>query len=71
MEKWWYLKIRFKDFHNGRKIWYLNNYYLCDCVNLPFRSKEECKKYISEIKAKYGDRIKTITLHWTRQGEKL
>ena len=65
-KKWWYLKIKFKDFHNGRKIWYLNDYYLCDCVNLPFGSKEECEKCIPEIKAKYGTLLKSITLHWTR-----
>ena len=65
-EKWWYLKIKFKDFYDGRKIWYMNDYYLCDCVNLPFRSKEECKACIPEIKAKYGSLIESITLHWTR-----
>lgn len=66
MKKWWYLKVRFKDFYDGRKIWYMNDYYLCDCVNLPFQSKEECKKCIPEIKAKYRDKIESITLHWTR-----
>lgn len=66
MEKWYYLKIKFRDFYNGRKIWYMNEHYLCDCVNLPFRSKEECESCIPEIKAKYGDRIESISLHWTR-----
>lgn len=66
MKKWWYLKVKFKDFYDGRKIWYMNDYYLCDCVNLPFEDKDECLSRIPEVKAKYGDRIESITLHWTR-----
>jgi hypothetical protein len=66
MEKWWYLKIRFKEKHDGRKIWYMNDNYLCDCINLPFKDKARCESYIPIIKAKYGDRIESITLHWTR-----
>lgn len=66
MTKWWYLKVKFKEKHNGKKIWYMNDGYLCDCVNLPFSDKVECESYISEIKANYGDRIKEISIHWTR-----
>lgn len=66
MKKNWYLKIKFKDFYNGRKIWYMNDGYMCDCVNLPFEDKEECQAWILRIKKKYGDRIENITLHWKR-----
>ena len=45
----------------------MNNGYLCDCVNLPFTNKAECEKYISRVKAMYGDRIELITIHWTRR----
>ena len=51
MKKCWYLKIKLKDRYDGRKIWYMNDGYICDCVNLPFQNK---------------DRIESITLHWTR-----
>lgn len=66
MIKRWYLKIKFKEKHEGKKIWYMNDGYLCDCVNLPFTDKAECEKYIPRIKAKYGNDIEYITLHWTR-----
>ncbi len=67
MQKWWYLKIKFKEKYDGRKVYYMNNGYLCDCVNLPFTNKAECGKYISRVKAMYGDRIELITIHWTRR----
>ena len=66
MKKYWYLKIKFKDFYDGRKIWYMCYEYMCDCVNLPFEDKEECQAWIPRIKKKYGDRIENITLHWKR-----
>lgn len=66
MKKWWYLKVKFKDFYNGRKIWYQCREYICDCVNLPFEDKAECESWIPRIKEKYGDRIEAIKLHWTR-----
>lgn len=66
MQKYWYLKIKFKDWHNGKKIWYMNRDYMCDCVNLPFDNKGECESWIPEIRRRYGDRIESITLHWTR-----
>ena len=67
MNKCWYVKIKLKERYDGRKIWYRNSRYICDCVNLPFESKEECESCIPEIKRKYGDRIESITLHWTRR----
>ena len=66
MKKYWYLKIKFKDWYQGRKIWYMNYEYMCDCVNLPFEDKEECQAWIPRIKKKYRDRIENITLHWKR-----
>lgn len=66
MKKYWYLKIKFKDWYQGRKIWYMNDGYMCDCVNLPFEDKEECQAWIPRIKKKYEDRIENITLHWKR-----
>lgn len=63
-QKYFYLKIRFKDYYNGRKIYYLNDYYISDCVNTPFKTKEEAESYIKEIKYKYGDRIESITTHF-------
>lgn len=64
--KRWYLKIKFKAKHDGRKIWYMNDGYLCDCINHPFTDKVKCKSYIPRIKEKYGDNIENIKLHWTR-----
>lgn len=64
--KRWYLKIKFKEKHDGRKVWYMNDGYLCDCINLPFKDKTECESYIPELKAKYKDKIKKISVHWTR-----
>ena len=66
MKKYWYLKIKLKDRYDGRKIWYMNDGYICDCVNLPFQNKEECNASIPMIKRKFGSRIESITLHWTR-----
>lgn len=65
-DKWWYLKIKLKNKYGNRKIWYMNNGYICDCVNLPFESKEECEKNITRLKEKFGDRIESITLHYTK-----
>lgn len=65
-EKWWYLKIKLKDKCDGRKIWYMNNGYICDCVNLPFKDKEKCKASIPMIERKFGNKIESITLHWTK-----
>lgn len=64
--KYYYLKIRFKDYYQGRKIYYMNDCYVCDCINEPFTSKEECLDCIPEIRYKYGERIESITLHYTR-----
>ena len=68
-KKRFYLKIKFKDFYNGRKIWYQCSEYMCDCVNKPFTSKERCKSWILRLKKLYGERIESITLHWTRFSE--
>ena len=65
-EKWWYLKIKLKDRYDGRKIWYMNDGYICDCVNLPFKDKEKCKSSIPMIERKFGSRIESVTLHWKR-----
>ncbi len=65
-KKRFYLKIKFKDFYNGRKIWYQCAEYMCDCVNKPFESKEECISWISRLKKTYGEMIESVTLHWTR-----
>ena len=66
MKKYWYLKIKLKDKYDGRKIWYMNYGYICDCVNLPFQYKEECNASIPMIERKFGDRSESITLHGTR-----
>ena len=68
----YYLKIRFKEKYNGRKIWYFNNTYLCDCVNTTFEKKEGCEKYIYDIThcCRYpysmGENIESITTHKQR-----
>ena len=75
MERWWYLKVKFKEKYKGRKIWYFNNSYLCDCVNLPFEDKTDCEGWIEELKHRSyypylnGQNIESITLHWTKNGE--
>ena len=66
MKKYWYLKIKLKERYDGRKIWYMNDGYICDCVNLPFQNKEECNASIPMIERKFGNSIESITLHWTR-----
>lgn len=43
MQKWWYLKIKFKEKYDGRKVYYMNNGYLCDCVNLPLQTRQNAK----------------------------
>ena len=30
MKKYWYLKIKLKDKYDGRKIWYMNEDYICE-----------------------------------------
>jgi hypothetical protein len=68
----YYLKIRFKEKFDGRKIWYFNNTYLCDCVNTTFSIKEEAEKWIPEIMKlqQYpylqGKNIESITVHKKR-----
>ena len=62
----YYFKIRFNEKINGRKIWYFNNTYLCDCVNSTFEKKEDCEKWIEDIKKTYGKKIESITLHKRR-----
>lgn len=64
--KRYYLKVKFKDLYNGRKIWYQCSEYMCDCINKPFQNKEECESWIPRLKKKYKDKIESITLHWTR-----
>ena len=71
--KWgYYLKVRFKEKYSGRKIWYFNNCYLCDCVNTVFTDKEDCEGWISELMHSWhypyleGKNIESITIHRTR-----
>lgn len=70
----YYLKIRLKRKFDGRKIWYMNRTYLCDCVNATFENKEDCEYYIKNIlNDKYGWRnlhwagIESITMHRTNK----
>ena len=67
MEKQWYLKVKFKHPQEGRKILYQCSEYICDCVNKPFESKEECEAWIPILKTMYGNEIESITLHWKRR----
>lgn len=72
MKKAYYLKIKFKEKFDRRKVWYVNDGYICDCVNTPFTDKEKCQNRIGELykKREYpycqGANIASITLHWTR-----
>lgn len=66
----YYGKIKLKEKHNGKKIWYINDCYLCDCVNLPFESKEEAQKGVEWFKSwcwgKYPyitGNVESITIH--------
>lgn len=73
MKRAYYLRIKFKEKFDGRKIWYINDGYICDCVNTPFIDKEKCHGRIEELykKREYpycqGENIESITLHWTRR----
>ena len=73
MKRAYYLRIKFKEKFDGRKIWYINDGYICDCVNTPFIDKEKCHSRIEELykKREYpyfqGENIESITLHWTRR----
>lgn len=60
----YYLKIRFWQKKDGRKIWYFNNCYLCDCVNATFEKKEECEKWIEHFEMKKD--VECVTLHKRR-----
>lgn len=51
----YYLEVRLKEKHEGRKIWYFNNSYLCDCINTLFADKEECEKWIPELMGRRQD----------------
>ena len=68
----YYLKIRLKRKLDGRKIWYFNRTYLCDCVNATFEKKEDCEYYINELRKPWEYRnlhaagIENITMHKTR-----
>lgn len=71
--KWgYYLKVVFKEKYDGRKIWYFNNCYLCDCVNTVFTDKDTCQGWISSLmnKNQYpymnGKNIESITIHKIR-----
>ena len=59
----YYLKVRFKEKRDGRKIWYFNKTYLCDCINATFENKEDCEKWIPQL---MGMDVESITLHKTR-----
>lgn len=50
--KRYYLKVKFKELYNGRKIWYQCSEYMCDCINKPFENKEECESWIPRLKKK-------------------
>ena len=49
MKRAYYLRIKFKEKFDGRKIWYINDGYICDCVNTPFIDKEKCHSRIEEL----------------------
>lgn len=66
IEKRWYLKITLKEKCDGRKIWYMNDGYICDCVNLPFLDKEKCEKSIFRAKEIFKENIESITLHYKK-----
>ena len=72
MKKAYYLKIKFKEKFDDRKVWYVNDGYICDCINTPFMDKQKCQNRIEELckKREYpycqGKNIESITLHWTR-----
>lgn len=51
----YYLEIRLKEKYGGRKIWYFNNSYLCDCINTLFADKAECEKWIPELMGRRQD----------------
>lgn len=66
--KKWYLKVKFREKFDGRKIWYQCSDSLCDCINKPFENKERCEKLIPRLRKEYGDRIESITIHWIKRG---
>lgn len=66
IEKRWYLKIALKEKCDGRKIWYMNDEYICYCVNLPFLDKEKCESNIPRIKRIFKENIESITLHYKK-----
>lgn len=68
----YYLKVKFKEKYEGRKIWYFNDCYLCDCVNTVFADKTECEGWIPELYQFWqypylnGENIEEVTMHRTR-----
>ena len=68
-EDGYYLKVKFKEKIDGRKIWYFNNCYLCDCINATFDDKENCEEWMKEIlensKKPYSIyyHIESVTMH--------
>ena len=66
--KWYYAKIKFKEFYDGRKIWYLNNYYICDCVNTCFETREDVEEHVEDLKKRNfypWNMIDEISIHYT------
>lgn len=73
----YYLKIRLKRKLDGRKIWYMNRGYLCDCINATFENKEDCEAKISDLQKPWIYRdlhtagIESITMHKTYKNRRV
>lgn len=60
MKRAYYLRIKFKEKFDGRKIWYINDGYICDCVNTPFIDKEKATAGLKNF-------IKKESIHIARE----
>ena len=73
MKRAYYLRLKFKEEFDGRKIWYLNDGYICGCVNTPFIGTVPYHSRIEELSKKreypycQRENMESITLHCTRR----
>lgn len=66
----WYIKIRYKEKFEGRKIWYFDSYLaLVDDVKsvLPFDNKQRAMDWAEDIEKKSKHRIESISVHYRRE----
>lgn len=66
----WYIKIRYKEKLEGRKIWYFDSHLsLIDDVQslFPFDNKQRAIDWAEHIGYKYSNKVKAVSVHYRRE----